>query len=289
MTDQPWHPDPDQLADHAEGLLVPAESGALVAHLEDCTRCQADLDQLQALPAWLAAAAPVGPLPDGVLGRLDRALADAAAGAESARSPTVVPLSVTERPRGMRLLQAAAVTVLVLAGGAVGITALLGGGGAHDGAGGGSAASAPKAADQSFPLTASGKDWTEQSVVAAVPELVSGRVGERLTATPFGPSPSGSAQAREQDKAGDDGAYYGAAQGPVSRLAGGPALAQCVTALAGAPAGPVSVDLASFQHEPAAVVVLATPGDPATVDLWVVGADCGQADAQVRFFARVDR
>ena len=43
---------------------------------------------------------------------------------------------------------------------------------------------------------------------------------------------------------------------PAARLAGGPALADCVTELAGGPATPLAVDLATVDGQPAAVVLL---------------------------------
>ena len=55
-----------------------------------------------------------------------------------------------------------------------------------------------------------------------------------------------------------------------ARLAGGPALADCVTELAGGPATPLAVDLATFDGQPAAVVLLPGIGGPGRVDVWVV-------------------
>jgi hypothetical protein len=75
----------------------------------------------------------------------------------------------------------------------------------------------------------------------------------------------------------------------VGRLAGGPDLADCVTALNDGPVTPLAVDLASWQGSPAAIVVLPTPDDPSTVDAWVVDPSCSRADAKVLYFARVAR
>ena len=68
---------------------------------------------------------------------------------------------------------------------------------------------------------------------------------------------------------------------PAARLAGGPALADCVTELAGGPATPLAVDLATFDGQPAAVVLLPGIGGPGRVDVWVVPPDCAQAEGPV--------
>ena len=127
MTDIPGgstpHVDPDVLADLQEGLLDGPAADAATAHLAGCAACRGDLAALDEVRDRLAGAPDVGPLPADLVDRLDLALAGAAAEpALSVASPTVVPLRApeTKSPRGMRVLQIAAVLVLVLAGGAIG-------------------------------------------------------------------------------------------------------------------------------------------------------------------------
>lgn len=263
------HVEDDTLADLQEGLLPADAALAVRGHLAGCARCAGRRDDLAALPRRLATAGDVGAVPPDVVARLDRALAGAAM---PARGP------VERGPRGMRLLQAAAVVVVLLAG--VGFLASIlqvgRGGGDNATTAGGAADSAGKTAESGgFPVTASGRNWAPETVVAAIPDLVSGRLGPSVA----GRTTDGGRGSDGPDTEADD-------LTDTSRLAGGPALAECVGALNDGPGTPVAVDLASWQGSPAAVIVLPTPGDPATVDAWVVGPGCAQADAQVLYFAR---
>jgi hypothetical protein len=189
----------------------------------------------------------------------------------------------------MRLLQAAAVIVLLLAGGALGISALGGDDGAADKATSGApnAASAEGgAAQKSFRLTVSGRDWTAQTLAASAPALAAGTFGPVVEAAPRA---SGTAGGDDSGGTARDDAARSLAQAPAARLAGGPALAGCVAQLAGGPATPLAVDLAKYGGAPAAVVLLPTVGDPSHVDVWVVAPECSRTDAHLLYFARVAR
>jgi len=200
------HLEPGALADLDEDLLDPGAAAAARAHLETCPRCRGDLAALAGVRSQLAGAGPVDPVPVDVVARLDQALAaeatasdvatatNEAGGAdeigervEGASMRTVVPLHAERTgPRGMRVLQAAAVIVLLLAGGALGVSALHGtGGGAADSAGtNSSAGSAAKTAERGFPVTASGHDW-DAATLAATPRRAGCRAGGRSpTASP---------------------------------------------------------------------------------------------------------
>lgn len=274
------HLSPDTVADLREGLLDARETLAAQGHLLDCRRCAALVDDLAAVSTRLAAHGEVGALPEDVAARLDTALA-AERPARATPSTTVTPMAEPARgtPVGMRVLQAAAVVVLLLAGVGIGVSAFRGGEGndtatkAVDAAGG--------AADQGagngvgYPVSRSGRNWSEDTLAAAVPQLIAGSVPPAVDAA----SP----------EASDDGVAREMARDEVGRLAGGPPLADCVTALADGPVSPLAVDLATWQGQPAAVVLLPTPDDPASVDAWVVGPNCSQADAQLLYFARVAR
>jgi hypothetical protein len=52
---------------------------------------------------------------------------------------------------------------------------------------------------------------------------------------------------------------------------------------------PLVVDIARFAGQPATVIVLPTPQEMDRLDVFVVGPDCGPADAKVLHFARVAR
>jgi hypothetical protein len=122
---------------------------------------------------------------------------------------------------------------------------------------------------------ASGRNWSEDTLVAALPQLVGGA---------FPPEPA--AAAREDTDGGGVDLY---ADDDARRLSRGKALADCVTALNDGPVTPLAVDVASWRGSAAAVVVLPTTGDDSTVDVWVVGPGCGPSDATVLYFARAAR
>lgn len=290
MTGPDEHVDLETLADLDEGLLGPGEARDVEAHLAGCPACAAARDELSTLPALLAVAAAADPMPADVVSRVDEALrasrdeVAAAPGREpvgSGAAATVTPIPVRDRtPVGMRLLQAAALLVVVLAGLGLAFTAIRGGGDETATSAGGTAdRAAESSADGSFPVSASGRNWSPETVTAGVPDIMAGALAAAPTS-------------RDDAAGGDEGssaAPRALATEETARLAGGPPLAECVTALNDGPVTPLGVDLASWQGNPAVVIVLPTPGDPATVDTWVVGPTCSQADATVLYFARVAR
>jgi hypothetical protein len=274
------HLSPDALADLQEGLLDEPAARLAEEHLRVCRRCLERQDALAEVSALLADAGGTAPVPDDVAARLAAALA---AEPSATAAATVTPLGTARRPsRGMRVLQAAAVLVLLLAGAGLAVTAVQGGGSqnqASDTAGGAVAEKAVPQDPGDFPVTASGRNWSADTLAEEAPRLVAGTLGPAASA------------AQDSGGSGDSGAAAERelADSRVARLAGGPDLAGCVTALAAGPVTPVAVDLASWQGQPAAVVVLPTPDDPATVDIWVVAPECAEADAKVLYFARVAR
>jgi hypothetical protein len=283
------HLDTDALADLDEGLLDRDHMASARAHLAGCPRCQAELAALTGVRERLAAAAEAEPVPAEVVARLDRALAGVAAEpASTAVTRSVIPLREPQRssPRGLRWLQAAAVVVLVLAGGAVAVSALRGSDNSEFNATSGSAAGKAdqrSAAADSYPVTASGRHWTKTTVEAEVPRLLAGTLSPTLPPSSF---------ATEGDTGGGGGSAEvprALAGVPAARLAGGPALADCVTELTGGPATPLAVDLATFDGQPAAVVLLPGIGGPGRVDVWVVPPDCAQGKGQVLYYANVPR
>ncbi|HET9946314.1 MAG TPA: hypothetical protein VFR56_11740, partial [Actinomycetes bacterium] len=267
-----------------------------------CPACADRADRLAALPALLAGAGTVGPVPVEVATGIDAALSAEAVSAGAPGARTVTPLDPARRrsPVGMRVLQAAAVLVLVLAGVGLALSALGGGNGGDAGTAGGSAADSGGAAERAtelgqFPLTISGRAWTGTSLTAAVPDLLAARLSPLVDAQTLRESASGSDSSRtdapeDEGANGDTGTPApAAAPAGAQRLASGPALAECVAALADGPVTPLAVDLATWDGDPAAVILLPTPDDPGTVDAWVVAPDCAAADAKVLYFARLAR
>ena len=294
------HLDDEALADLQEGLLEPAADQAARAHLAGCPACAERADRLARLPALLAGAGTVGPVPVEVATGIDAALSAEAVSAGAPGARTVTPLEPARRrsPVGMRVLQAAAVLVLVLAGVGLALSAL-GGGNDDAGSAGSTAAdagggSADKAtALGQFPLTVSGRAWTGSTLTEAVPDLLAARLAPPVDAQALRESATGSDSSRtdapedESDTTGTPAPE--AVPTGAQRLAAGPALAECVAALADGPVTPLAVDLATWEGDPAAVILLPTPDDAGTLDVWVVDPDCATADAKVRYFARLAR
>ena len=278
MTDHADHLSLDTLAELAEGLLDDTEAGAADRHLAGCAECRARQIALRGVPALLAAAADTGPLPVELAARLEAALE-----AESAPEPAIAaPTPLPDRPRtgwGIRLLQAAAAVVLLLAGTGVVVSSLDVGPGRQDDrqttTEGGGAAAPGAASVAAYPVTESGRNWDRDTLLAAAPALVRGELGPSArTAAPGDPAPLSSAEA-------------GQPKDSALRLAGGEALATCVGRLALGPATPLSVDIASWEGSPAAVIVLPSPDAPAEADIYVVAPDC--PEGSFLFYAHVQR
>jgi anti-sigma factor RsiW len=272
------HPDLDTLADLQEGLLPPTPAATVSEHLEACAQCRADFAALRQLPARLAAAGDVGAIPDEVISRLE----DTLVGERRAATVTVIPQQsrADRTPRSNRVLQAAAGLVLVLAATAVGVSALQdrGGDDAQQADSAGTAEKARELSDASVPILSTGANYTPESVAAAVPSLLA-QDGSRVLL--------GTEAPQAADSSSDDRA---------NRLSAAAPLSVCVSALADDPdtpdvemPTPVVVDIASFDDQPATVIVLPTPADMEHLDVYVVGPQCSSADAKVLHFARVNR
>jgi len=277
------HPSADTLADLTEGLLDDAQARTAEEHLQGCPRCASQRAALQRLPAVLAAAADTGPMPEDVAARVDVALAAQARRSTATGAVDVTPLHTPSRaPWGMRVLQAAAVLVLLLAGVGLAVTAVDRGSSdenAASGGGGSNDSVAEEKAVADYPVSASGRDWEQETLVDAVPGLIAGSVA--LTA----PQSSLGAQSESGADAG------GAPQDRVARelagnaaapLADGPVLADCLGRLGLGPT-PLAVDIARWQGRPAAVIVLPAAEDPATVEVYVLEPTCPKGG--VLFFA----
>jgi len=281
------HLDLDTLADQQEGLLDPAREAAVAEHLATCHRCAAERDELARLPGMLAAAGEVGPTPVEVVTQLDAALAAEQLGVAATAGTTVTPLrsSPPRTPLGTRILQAAAVVVLLLAGLGIAISAIGTGGGSDAGSTAAKSAADAAGGSDPFPLTSSGLDWSSDRVASDAPELLTGELSPPVRATTL---QGGSAAAREGGTDTDETAPQAFA-GDAARLAGGPALADCVAALADGPVTPLAVDVATWQRKPAAVILLPAPGDATSFDVWVVAPGCSTADEKLLYYANLPR
>jgi negative regulator of sigma E activity len=273
------HIDVDTLADLGEGLLEADQVTSVAEHLDRCAECRARrdaLDDVQLLLRDLGAGADA-PAPDDVVRRLDDALAAAATPLPTA-SATVTPLTAlttrVRQPWRTRVLQAAAVFVLVAAVGGLGyggIRAVSGGNstgttGAADS--GGSAATEKHSAAHRYVVTSSGRNYTEESQRSAVPGLLSGK----YDATAQG---SGGVAVPSKTPTGAQVPAAGSVADP-QRLRDGKALAACVANLADGPVTPLAVDIARFDGKPATIIVLPDPKDPSIVYAYAVAPDCAE-------------
>jgi hypothetical protein len=132
------HVSAEQVADLLEGLLPEAESATVAAHIDGCAECAGLRDDLEALPALLAATT-ASPMPIDVAARLDAALADAAADREPASRPaTVTSLHSRPQSRGSRFVTRSFAGVAAAAAVVVGFVVVgnVTGGGGQDDAGG---------------------------------------------------------------------------------------------------------------------------------------------------------
>jgi hypothetical protein len=219
--------------------------------------------------------------PEDVVRRLDDALA-AAGPAVATASTTVTALPTRQHtPMATRVLQAAAVFVLIAAVGALGYGGIKAIGGGSTGAdssassaGGGKAARDAAGDLSAYRVSNSGRDYTEASLKAAVPELLAGTLPS-VSKQQFDAENSPDAAAPESPTPSASGSPAAGARAPSSRrLLNGAALASCVANLANGPVTPLAVDLGSFEKKPATIIVLPVPNDAKHVDVFAVAPDC---------------
>jgi hypothetical protein len=268
------------LADLEEGLLQAEQVTSVAEHLHGCAECRARRDALDDVQLLLRdrGAGADAPAPEDVVRRLDDALAAAATPLPTA-SATVTPLTAVTKPARQpwttRVLQAAAVFVLVAAVGGLGyggIRAMSGGNATRTdsaSSGGGTGAGAEKrTAAHRYVITSSGRNYTKDSLRSAVPGLLSGRY-EASAQDSGGSAPSVTPKAA-------GGPTGGSATNP-ERLRDGRALSACVANLSDPEEGPVTplaVDIARFDGKPATIIVLPDTTDPSMVYVYAVAPDC---------------
>lgn len=292
------HPAPEVLAGLDDELLPPEHAAEVRQHLEGCRDCRTSLVRLGQVREALAAGQER--MPADVVARVGAAVHTAgsarrAGQARRAAAAAAIPATAgssaaggadavgaaagwhgeraggsirlpppaaagRSRPRGWAVAAAAAV-VLVL-----GVTLAAGllrstGTGSKSAASGAAAGSAAVAAR---PVTESGRDYTPATVAAGV-GVRAGTDARKATA--------------------DAGVKAPLSLSGDSPLRSRAALARCVAELAGRPGvAPIRVDLAAFQHEPAAVIVLPVLNHPGRVQVWVVGPYCTTGAPDIRYF-----
>lgn len=284
------HLTPDQLGD--------VDEVAGNDHLRTCDRCRARWGEQREVRDLLRSLPDPGAMPADVADGLAKALRDltpddaqagpgapsharAHPGAAESVGHTVVPLRGTagtrELGRRARPWLAAAAAVVVLGGGGAAVVSHQPGGGDSNAATS-SSAGAPQGAQEGAGETASaagrvvatGTDYQRTKLPTQV---------RRDLLTRAAPT------AQDDSAPSAPGAFDGSAATGDTRLTSPQALGSCLSAL-GVDAGQVStVDLARFEGEPAALVVLADGSGG--YDVWVVGRGCRRGDDQTRYFVRL--
>jgi hypothetical protein len=284
-----WHPDADLLADVAERLANAETMSRVETHLAGCAECQALRMRLDAVTVILQSnAAPR--MPNDVSARVLTALAAeptpaavaARTGSAGSAGSDWAAAHAGRRRHWLRRCLAAAAAVTAIAGiGAVGVnvfrpaevgTSLSDDAGTSDSAAPERAsgpAAVPPPAEPVPPLStrlvSSGQAYTRENL---------GTAGQLLQ-NPQAPADSGPlSSAREPTGAA------GPEAPALSRLRDQSALASCLAALPGRQAAPLLVDLAAYDGQPAAIVVVSgTRPDRLTV--FVVGPACSSAGSEL--------
>jgi hypothetical protein len=266
----------DEVATQASADVDPDQAGiadgpgpVLADHLSGCAQCRTALGDQIAVQGWLRRVPGPGPMPSDVVTRLDAALA--AARRDDSPSGTVLPMR-TESARASRLgrlvesrvtksLVAAAAVVLIGVGGYAAINHTSSTSGSA-GSSAGSAASAPGQqpaagnAKSAFDaaaaaVRASGTAYTKANLTAEVTKQLTGATPAAQPTAPQAGTDSEGAQ-------------------PALRTPAG--LHACLAALGDSAATPLLVDLATYNDQPVAVIVL--PGNADGRQIWVVARTC---------------
>jgi len=272
------HLDLDGLADVLAGER-PAD------HVRDCPQCRAALTDLEAAMPQVAvalSALPLPPVPDDLEARLDAALA--------AERGTVTQLRPRQSSpqRGWQPLATAGAAVAAAGAIVFGGTLL-----ERDDRSGGTTATTVVAAPM---RSVTGLDYDREGmllktqlpallngVAAEAAPLAGGDVADNRAGAPSAPGGTGTVQEQKAERSA-------ANSQALARLRTEAGLASCLAALTPPDQVllPIALDYASFEGEPALVVVLPT-GKPDKVDVFVVGARCGQADEKLLYYVRLNK
>lgn len=278
------HADLERLAERDAGLLPPEQAEAVASHLAGCAECRRRAATLQQVQHALAALPPER-IPTATADRLTTALrgSQAEPGAPVASGRDLLPrLGRRSRRLSWPTLAVAAALVAVVA--ALAVPPLIrGNNGNSSGSAGGSNAgtaarpSAPAVSTQALQAVehATGTAYTGTTIADQVSRrLLSGRNrGQGSAGSAMAPLPSGTAASKRSA-----GSTYHAATSvasPLQALAQPSRLLACLSLINGSPptSPPLSVDLASFDGKPAAIILLR---EDAKHDLaYAVGPKCG--------------
>lgn len=281
------HPEVDRLADFAAGDLP--DTDTVARHLAGCADCRATVATLReaddAVLSRLAGVPALEKVPADVAERLDLALS-AASGASLTVLPAERGAPARRRVRAGAgrggwpawLAGAAAVVTVLALGIAIGVGALGGSSGSGRNGQGGQPTTAAGGATANGAVTASNRNYTEASLGAELPALLAGHAGPPAAAAR--PVANGQSATGSKDTLAapvPSGALASAQD--LRTLAQPEQLRHCVANLTATPVAPqatpwLAVDLARWNGQPAAVILLPSPGKPAFVDAFVVAPGC---------------
>jgi len=300
------HPELEALAELADPAEPTPGADELLAHVEACEQCKADVAALRGVRHSLRSL-PSVPMPDDVAARLESAIRAAAeADPEPVGAVSVLPAreqrTAARRERWFPQFSAAAVVavlVVVALGTGIGVMISQSGGETK-----GRATSSAAGSESSGPvLITSGADYQQATIRNQIATLVLTRVPQApqqfkglrslADATAAGSAAAGGsapAAAPSAAPASAGAGSFGGAATPSRSLAAartaisGPladpaALQACILALVQKPETPVLVDYANYQGKPATIIVLADPSTPSTLDVYVEAdtADCAKS------------
>jgi hypothetical protein len=221
----------------------------------------------------------------------------------------VVPLAAASRhaartnPWPHRLLLGGVAAAAVIVFGGLGTVAVLRGSGPSTSGGelataaqGDSAASAPAAQTR---FVASGAAYTADNLAATTDALLRSSRSEPQSAptvglaTPAEGSSGSSASPPTPDRTSSGSATPDSQATTMLALKAAASRPEqtCLASLAtgSGDAAPLVVDEATYDRQPAFIVVFATSDDPASVDVWVVARSCAEGSEGLYTFARVAR
>jgi hypothetical protein len=272
----PVHPDDDETAEHASALTLGDEE-LVRTLLADLPALTMPADVSARLHAALAAEAATRPVAAAAADEDAQAAPDtdapvATSDGAVAVTATVVPIQAGRRPpRRTRVLQVAAVAVLVVAGGALAVRTL--------GSGSTGQSTTASAANPERALTHSGHVYTEASLMTdagllathgRLPTQGTGNDSQKVSSPPPGTQPaSGETGQPSPVTTGTSTAQLFAVQSE---------LVSCLVTLEDTAkiSLPLAMDTGYYRGQPAMVVVFPSSVDPATkLDVFVVGASCG--------------
>ncbi|MBT2446457.1 hypothetical protein J7F03_05035 [Streptomyces sp. ISL-43] len=284
------HPDVSEISELTEGLLSPSRTAEVRSHLGDCALCadvRASLEEIRSLLGTLPGPAR---MPADISGRIDAALAaealldattpheeagptprpasSARSGPDVSRETSPTPLAETGalrpsghpagptgpgRRRARRRIALAGGLLAACAAGVLLFNLFSGLPSSQDTAAGGDAATARSRSDT--------HDYTAQGLRDQVRELLA--TGDRAKSDPG-----------EQNKTYGVENNSPAAPGLAPGDGEAPRVPACVQEATGRSESPLSFERGTYEGTDVFLLVLPHPGDPASVDAYLVGSGC---------------